>query len=236
MSASICIVSLCLISAEGELAARLQHRDEVLNRTTVEYLHSVYISPRTASPFDLTAWRETPGTRRFRITVSRPNVLLQSLDDLPQQGYAAVDYSICGDRYLARWTRPDREGRTVYMYSPDSTREGVFLWSAALEVFELRLAAFPDDHASLRTPLEEGRLEILGTDGGLVSCRWEGTLEDGSHCVQMVQLRRYWFCATSINGYLPGGLIAGADHKRLAGAGNTGILRCYHRHGYCRDC
>ena len=120
--------------------------------------------------------------------MSRPNVLVQSLDETPQLGYAAVDYSICDDQYLARWVRPDRDGRTVYMFSRDSAHEGVFLWSAALEVFELRLVAHPNQQASLLTLLENDRLEILGTDGDRIACRWEDTLEDGSICEQILQI------------------------------------------------
>lgn len=186
MYTAIYLIGICFTPPQDELAARLRQRDQILNNVTAEYVHELYSSPRTAPPFDMSAWRRSPDPRTFRITMSQPNVMVQALDERPDLGYAAVEYRICGDHYLAQWAHPDSAGRQVIMYNPIHAHEGVFLWSAALEVFEFRIACQPRRYENLLSLLESGRLEVLGSNEDVISCRFVDELEDGATC------ERFW--------------------------------------------
>ncbi|MBL8878727.1 MAG: hypothetical protein JNG88_06360 [Phycisphaerales bacterium] len=186
MYAPIFLIGFVCLTPESELRVRLQQRYEALAAISASYEHSVYVSPRHSDALDVNSWRLAREPLHFRVTISRPNVLVQLLDELPDRGYTAVDYHLCNDRYQARWVQPDREGRQVLEISEYSSQQGLFLWSAVLEVFELRIPCHPQRFQSLLTLLEAGQLEVLGTDGERIACRSVDQLEDGSTCEQ------YW--------------------------------------------
>ncbi|TWT41956.1 hypothetical protein RAS1_30820 [Phycisphaerae bacterium RAS1] len=73
-------------------------------------------SPLGADPRDFGLWREfIPGlVYPFRVTVVRPNALMEKLLDDEENGAVPVAYSIWNETVVSRHLRPDRNGRTVY--------------------------------------------------------------------------------------------------------------------------
>ncbi|TWT41113.1 hypothetical protein RAS1_38050 [Phycisphaerae bacterium RAS1] len=125
-----------------------------LDRVVVDIECRGYKSPVGADPRDVSLWRDyAPGdVQPFRVTVIRPNALLEKLRDEPEEGYVPVAYNLWNGAVVSRHLRPDKNGRAAYSVVNDAYRAtGLSTWPV-LQMLDVQI------HDSLVSQLNALRL------------------------------------------------------------------------------
>jgi len=152
----------------SEMAALVRERLERLDRLVVEVTWETYGMKGPAPLLDQSRWTHRPmRDLPFRLTIVRPNALIEYLLDDPNFGAEPVTGSVFDGSYVEVSSRPNPSGRMVYMVHPCRVEAGVASMGPLLQVFDLHLYEAAIPQLNILRLLEEREAVCIRAAGGV---------------------------------------------------------------------
>lgn len=171
MSFAACLVLCFQSGGSGDVLEAVNNRLQQLDGIVLEIRERRYRTPRAVLPLDRSHWVPSlqgalaDGHQR-RLTIVRPNALLELLTDVPERGYEPVSYSLVDGEVVSHSVRPTQSGRELYGVI-DGLPLDIFIHTPILQIFDIHLISSSIPHLNVAGLLGEQGASLQRQVGGI---------------------------------------------------------------------